>query len=87
MIAEKLAEDLGYEGNIVSFFRPAAPSRKLAALNFRRFLTEYPGLKIVAEQPYITLNGADAMAKMESLLIANPARATLTPSGRCSTCR
>ena len=51
----------------------AAPSRKLAALNFRRFLTNAPGLKIVAEQPYITPGTVpDAMAKMESLLIANP---------------
>ncbi|MGB4337000.1 MAG: substrate-binding domain-containing protein [Bacillota bacterium] len=73
MIAEKLAEDLGYEGNIVSFFRPGSPIAEARRAELQKVLDKYPGLKIVAEQPYITPGTVpDAMAKMESLLIANP---------------
>lgn len=73
MIAEKMAKDLGGKGNIVSFFRPGSPIAEARRAELQKVLDKNPDIKIVAEQPYITpATVPDAMAKMESLLIAKP---------------
>lgn len=72
MIAEKMAADLGYKGNIVSFFRPGSPVAEARRAELAKVLTKYPDLKVAVEQPYIVPGTVpDAMAKMESILIAN----------------
>jgi len=73
MIAEKLASDLGGKGNLVSFFRPGSPIGETRRAMLQKVLDQNPGISIVAEQPYVTPGTVpDAMAKMESLLIAHP---------------
>ncbi len=73
MICEKMAKDLGGKGNLVSFFRPGSPVGESRRAELQKVLDKNPGIKIVAEQPYITPGTIpDAMAKMESLLIAKP---------------
>lgn len=73
MIAEKMAQDLGGKGNLVSFFRPGSPIAEARREELQKVLDKNSGIKIVAEQPYVTPGTVpDAMAKMESLLIANP---------------
>ena len=46
---------------------PAAPVGESRQQNSSSVLDKNPGIKIAAEQPYITPNDSDAMAKMESL--------------------
>lgn len=73
MIAEKMAQDLGYKGNIVSFYRPGSPIAETRRRMLQEVLDKYPGLKIVAEQPYVIPGTVPhAMSVMENLLIANP---------------
>lgn len=73
MIAEKMAADLGYKGNIVSFFRPGSPVAEARRAELAKVLDKYSNLKVAVEQPYVVPGTVpDAMAKMESILIANP---------------
>lgn len=73
MIAEKMAQDLGGKGNIVSFYRPGSPVAEVRRAMLQKVLDKNPGIKIVAEQPYVIPGTVpDAMAKMENLLIAHP---------------
>lgn len=73
MIAEKLAADLKGKGNLVSFFRPGNPVSETRRAMLQKVLDKNPGIKMAAEQPYISPGTVpDAMAKMESLLIAHP---------------
>jgi ribose transport system substrate-binding protein len=72
-ISEKMVKDLGGKGNIVVFFRPGSPIAEARRKALQKVLDKNPGIKIVAEQPYVVPGTIPAaMSVMENLLIANP---------------
>ncbi|MGE5552552.1 MAG: sugar ABC transporter substrate-binding protein [Betaproteobacteria bacterium] len=73
MISEKMVKDLGGKGNLVVFFRPGSPIAEARRAALQKVLDKNPGVKIVAEQPYVVPGTIPhAMSVMENLLIANP---------------
>ncbi|MGE5482651.1 MAG: sugar ABC transporter substrate-binding protein [Bacteroidota bacterium] len=72
-ISEKMVKDLKGKGNIVVFFRPGSPIAEARRAALKKVLDKNPGVKIVAEQPYVVPGTIPAaMSVMENLLIANP---------------
>lgn len=73
MISEKMVKDLHGKGNIVVFFRPGSPIAEARRKGLQKVLDKNPGVKVVAEQPYVVPGTIPAaMSTMENLLIANP---------------
>lgn len=72
-IALQIVNDLHGQGELAVFFKPGAWVADVRRQSLDIVLKDFPGIKIVAEQPYISPGTVpDAMNKMENILKAHP---------------
>ncbi len=72
-IALQIVSDLQGKGEIGVFYRPGAWVAEVRRAMLDAVLKDFPGIKIVAEQPYVIPGTVpDAMNKVENILKANP---------------